>query len=126
LNSLPLQFFKSLDHVWSNVQLYFPSHTSLHKAAADMKELSLKLVSDHSGQSPSQLYAESHAPSTAPQSAHGMLATTILQDMPSLTQVSALGGSADFSMFMSMFPGNSFPYPNPDLFSFLLSQHVSC
>jgi hypothetical protein len=116
--------------VWNNVQLYFPEHTSLHKAATDMKQLSLKLVSEISGQSASQLQAHAESAVQPACTSTGTMHTSV-QDPPSYAHMSAFGGSADLlaqSVFMSLFPANSFNFSNPEasLFSLLMSQPVSC
>jgi hypothetical protein len=127
INSLPPQFLSALDHVWSNVQRYYPSHTPAHKAAADMKELGLKHVSEISGLSAPQLCSQAQAASSqasAPTST--VNAAVSLQDIPSLAQMSTLG-SADFphSIFLSLLSPSSFQYnPDPSMFSYLMSQQA--
>jgi hypothetical protein len=122
--SQPPQFLHWLKHVWTNVQQYFPSHTPLHKAAADMKELSLKLVSEVSGQTAAQLEspAEAMPPDVLSHCASIMLPGANSDSL-------GFGASNDMispSMFMSLFPANSF-FTNPEasIFNLFMSQPVS-
>ncbi len=120
---------KALDSVWSNVQLYYPQHTPAHKAAADMKELGIRLVSEFSGVSVAQLdAAATQAHGVAAQPGSMMNVGANVHDMPSLTHISALGSDwITQSLVHSLFPANSFQFANPaeaSLFSLLMSQQV--
>ena len=110
------------------MQLYYPAHTPAHKAAADMKDLGVKHVSERSGIAASQLCSQAQAAaSQAAAPASAMNAAVSLQDIPSLAQMTALG-SADFahSIFQSLLSPNSFQFnpADPSIFSYLMSQPV--
>ena len=103
--------------------MYYPQHTPAHKAAADMKELGVKLVSECSGASVSQLEA---AAAQAPPSA-AQPGSLSVPDMPSLPHMSAI--ASDWfaqSLVSSFFPANSLHFPNAEasIFSLLMSQPV--
>jgi hypothetical protein len=105
--------------------MYYPQHTPAHKAAADMKELGVKLVSECSGASVSQLEAaaaQAQAPACAAQPG-----SASVPDMPSLPHMSAI--ASDWfaqSLVSSFFPTNSLHFPNPEasIFSLLMSPPV--
>ncbi len=111
------------------MQLYFPQHTPAHKAATDMKELSIKLISESSGACIAQLEAAAaQAPAPAAQPSNMMLAGAYAHDVPSLTHMSAVGSDwLTQSLVNSFFPANSFHFSHPaeaSLFSLLMSQQV--
>lgn len=107
----------------NNVCRYYPQHTPAHKAAADMKELGVKLVSEFSGVSVAQLEAAS---ATAAQPCSAMPAGAGVHDVPSLTHMSALGSDwLAQSLVNSFFPASSFHFTSPaeaSLFSLLTSM----